>query len=189
MRGRQGTDPYGGSMLFSLWDCMKKLSEIVHRGRKHHLIIGTAEQLKDWYSYEVTDDLGINSDDMPINGVLQYQPTLIILCHLKVGIEESDKPGEDNAGTGVEVSPMVSLDSLINTIQRRHHNVRSDHIALSNDYAIHDFGLECVPLFLSPLADPALGTDCRHDSAQRNQQDFAKNSPKRFLVGHKKWAE
>jgi hypothetical protein len=52
---------------------------------------------------------------------------------------------------------VVSLDSLINTIQWRHHNVRSDHIALSNDCAIHDFGLECPPLFLSPLADPALG--------------------------------
>jgi hypothetical protein len=57
MRGKQGTDPYGGSTLFSLWDCMEELSKIVHRGRKHHLIIGTAGQLKDWYPKEVTDDL------------------------------------------------------------------------------------------------------------------------------------
>jgi hypothetical protein len=134
---------------------------------------------------KVTDDLGINSDDVPINSGLQYHPMIIILCHLQVGIEESDQPGENNASIGVEASPVVSLDSLINTIQWRHHNVKSDHIALSNDCAIHDFGLECAPLFLSSLADPALGTDCRHDSTQRNQQDFAKNSPKRFLLDHK----
>jgi hypothetical protein len=85
---------------------------------------------------------------------------------------------------------MVSLDSLINTIQRRHHDVRSNHIALSNDCAVHDFGLECAPLFLCPLADPALGTDCRHDSATRNQQEFANNNPKIFLLGYNKnWAE
>jgi hypothetical protein len=56
--------------------------KIVHRGRKHHFIIGTAGQLKDWYSDEVTDDLGINSDDMPVNSGLQYQPTIIVMCHL-----------------------------------------------------------------------------------------------------------
>jgi hypothetical protein len=51
---------------------------------------------------------------------------------------------------------------------------------------IHDFGLECAPLFLSPLADPALGTDCRRDAVKRNQQEFAKNNPKIFLLGHNK---
>jgi hypothetical protein len=61
---------------------MEGLSEIFHRGRKHHLIITTAGQLKDWYSDEVTDDLGINSDDMPINSGLKYQPTVIVLRHL-----------------------------------------------------------------------------------------------------------
>jgi hypothetical protein len=55
---------------------------------------------------------------------------------------------------------------------------------------VHDFGLQCAPLFLYPLADPALGTDCRHDSATRNQQEFAKNNPKIFLLGHNKnWAK
>jgi hypothetical protein len=116
MRGRQGTNPDGGSTLFFLWNCMKELLEIVHRGRKHHLIIRTAGQIKDWNAYEVTDDLGINSDDVPVNSGLQYHPTIIILCHLQVGIEESNQPGENNAGTGVEVSPVVSLDCLINTI-------------------------------------------------------------------------
>jgi hypothetical protein len=82
MRRRQYADPDGGSMLFSLWNGMEELSEIVHRGRKHHLIIKTAGQLKDWNSDEVTDDLGINSDDMPINSGLKYQPMIIVLRHL-----------------------------------------------------------------------------------------------------------
>jgi hypothetical protein len=82
MRRRQCADPDGCSTLFSLWNCMEELSEIVHRGRKHHLIIRTAGQLKDWYSDEVTDDLGINSDDMPVNSGLKYQPTVTILHHL-----------------------------------------------------------------------------------------------------------
>jgi hypothetical protein len=83
----------------------------------------------------------INSYDVPINSGLQYHPTIIILRHLQVGIEESDWPGENNGGTGVGVSQVVSLNSLINTIQRRHHNFRSNHIALRNDCVIHDFGL------------------------------------------------
>jgi hypothetical protein len=95
---------------------MEELSEIIHRGRKHHLIIRTVKQIKDWNAYEVTDDLGINSDDVPIKNGLQYHPMFIILRHLQVGIEESDQPGENNAGTGVELSSVVSLNSLINTI-------------------------------------------------------------------------
>jgi hypothetical protein len=64
----------------------------------------------------VTDDLGINNDDMAVNSGLKYHPTIIVLNHLQVGIEKSDKPGEDDEGTRVKVSPVVSLDSLINTI-------------------------------------------------------------------------
>jgi hypothetical protein len=69
---------------------MKELSEIVHRGRKHHLILRSTGQIKDWNTYEVTDDLGINNDDVPVNSGLQYHPTIIIMRHLQVGIEESD---------------------------------------------------------------------------------------------------
>jgi hypothetical protein len=47
MSGRQCADPDGGSMLFSLWNNIEELSEIVHRGRKHHLIIRTVGQIKD----------------------------------------------------------------------------------------------------------------------------------------------
>jgi hypothetical protein len=66
MSGRQWADLDGGSTLFSLWNCMEELLEIVHKGRKYHLIIRTAGQIKDWNAYEVTDDLGINSDDVPV---------------------------------------------------------------------------------------------------------------------------
>jgi hypothetical protein len=83
---------------------MEELSEIVHRWRKHHLIVRTGRPIKDWYPDELTDDLGINSDDVSINSDdvsinsddvsinsgLQYHPTLVILSHIKVGIEEPD---------------------------------------------------------------------------------------------------
>jgi hypothetical protein len=72
---------------------VEELSKIFHRRRKHHLIIRTARQLEDRDSDEVTDDLGINSDDMASNGGLKYHRTIIILYHLKVGIEKPDKPG------------------------------------------------------------------------------------------------
>jgi len=77
----------------------------------------------------------------------------------------------------------------VDAIQRWHHDVRADHIPLGYDCAIHSFGLKCRPIFHSPLAGPMMWTACKHDYAQRNQQDFAKNSPKRFLLGHKNWAE
>jgi hypothetical protein len=82
MSGRQCADPDGGGILFSLLNSMEELSKIIQGGRKHHLIIWTAGQIEDWYPNEVADDLRINSDDVPVNNGLQYQPTLIILCHL-----------------------------------------------------------------------------------------------------------
>jgi hypothetical protein len=110
--GRLCTYPDGGTALFSLWKSMEEFSELLHRGRKHHLIVRTGREIKNRYPNEVTDDLGIHCDDMPVNGGLENHPTLIVLSHLKVGIEESDEPGEDNASTCVQISPMVSLDSL-----------------------------------------------------------------------------
>jgi hypothetical protein len=60
---------------------------------------------------------------------------------------------------------------------------------ISYDCAVHSFGLMCSQIFHIPLADPALWTAYRHDSAERNQQDFAKNNLKIFLLGHNKnWA-
>jgi len=82
------TNPDVGMTPLTLWNSGEELSEIVHRGRKHHLIVRIARQIKDWYPEEPTDGLGIYSDDVAVNSGLQYHPMLIILCHLKVGIEE-----------------------------------------------------------------------------------------------------
>jgi hypothetical protein len=61
---------------------------------------------------------------------------------------------------------VIGLDSLIDTIQWGNHDVGADHIPLSNGIAVHDLGLDCTPLFICPLSDPSLGTDCRHDSTK-----------------------
>jgi hypothetical protein len=69
---------------------MEKLSEIIQRRRDYHLIVGVARQLENRNSYELTEDLGVNSDSMLSNNGLKHQPTFIILNHLKVGIEQPD---------------------------------------------------------------------------------------------------
>jgi len=69
---------------------MEKLSEIIHRGRKHHLVVRIGRQIENWYPDKLTDDLGINNDDVSVNSGLQYRSTCIIFIHLQVGIEESD---------------------------------------------------------------------------------------------------
>jgi hypothetical protein len=78
---------------------MEELSEIIHRGRNDYLIIRTARQLKDRHSDEVTDDLGINSDDMATNSGLKYQSVIIILHHLKVGVEETNQSSLNKGAT------------------------------------------------------------------------------------------
>jgi hypothetical protein len=69
---------------------MEKLSEIIQRRRDYHLIVRAARHLENRNSYELTDYLGINSDSMPSNNGLKHQPAVIILNHLKVGIEQPD---------------------------------------------------------------------------------------------------
>jgi hypothetical protein len=54
--------------------------------RYDHLIVLAARDLEN-RSYELTDDLGINSDSMPIHSGLKHHPAVIILNHLKEGIE------------------------------------------------------------------------------------------------------
>jgi hypothetical protein len=77
---------------------------------------------------------------------------------------------------------VIRLDSLINAIQWRHHDVSTDHVLLSEDIAVHDLGLESTLLFLCPLADPALGADGRHDSTKELKRIFAKNNPKKNIL-------
>jgi hypothetical protein len=69
---------------------MKEFSKIIERRRYDHLIISAARDLENKDSYELTDDLGINSDSMPSNSGLKHQPVVIILYHFKVGIEQPD---------------------------------------------------------------------------------------------------
>lgn len=80
---------------------MEKLSEIIQRMRDYHLIVKAAKHRKNRNSYELTNDLGINSDSMPSNNGLKHQCTVIILNHLEVGIEQPDQPGVHNTGTSV----------------------------------------------------------------------------------------
>jgi hypothetical protein len=67
IRSRNCTDPDGSGALLSLWNCVEELSEIFHRRRKYYLIVGDVGYLEDKYSYDLADDLGINSDNMPKN--------------------------------------------------------------------------------------------------------------------------
>jgi hypothetical protein len=55
--------------------------------RDDHLILRAARNLENWHSYELINDLGINSDSMPIHSRLKHQSAVIILNHLEVGIE------------------------------------------------------------------------------------------------------
>jgi hypothetical protein len=131
MCGSQCADLDGGITLLTLWSYMKELSKLIHRWRKHHLVVRTGRQIENWYPDKLTNDLGINSNDVSINSGLQYRLTLIILRHLQVGIEKSNKPGENNTGAGVEISPLILLDSLIDTIQRRHHSYNAPKFFLT----------------------------------------------------------
>jgi len=44
---------------------MKELFEIIQRRRDYYLIIRAGRNLENRYSYELTYDLGINSDSRP----------------------------------------------------------------------------------------------------------------------------
>jgi hypothetical protein len=124
---------------------VEELSKICHRWRQYHFIVRAHRQLENKNSNELTDDLGINSDSMPKNSGLKHQPAVIILHH---------------TGASMKIPPMIGLDNVMDTIQRSHHNIRTDHIPLGNDWAVHNFGSESCPISLCPLANSALWTAC-----------------------------
>jgi hypothetical protein len=148
---------------------MKEFSEIIQRKGAHHLLIRAARNLENRYSYELVNDLGINSDSMPSNSRLKYQPTIIILNHIEVDIEQSDQPGVNNTGTGMQTSPMIGMDSVMDTIQRSHHDVGPNNVYLSNYWSVHNFVSKGFLFSLCPLEDPALWTACRHDSGKKKK--------------------
>jgi hypothetical protein len=149
---------------------LEKLSEIIHRWRQYHFIVRACRQLENRDSYELTDDLGINSDNMPANSGLMHQPAVIVLHHLEVGIEKSNQPGVHNTGATVKISPMICLDSFKDTSQRRHHNVGTDHIPLSNNRSVHDLSSKSCSISLCHLGNSALWIACRHDSVKETNK-------------------
>jgi hypothetical protein len=149
---------------------VEELLEIFHRRRQYHLIVRTCRHLENRNSNELTDDMGINSDKMPSHSGLKHHPSIIILDHLKVGIEKFDQPGIDNTCAAVKIPQMISLDSVKNAIQRCHHNVRVDHISLGNDWAVHDFDSDSCPISLCPLENSTLWTAYRHDSTKETNK-------------------
>jgi len=149
---------------------VEKLSEIFHRRMKYHLIVRARIYLENRNSNELTNDLGINSDSTPSNSGLKHQPSIIILYHFKVGIEESDQPSVNNKSVAVKISPMICLDSVMDTIQRSHHNVEMDHILLSNNRSVHDLSSEGCSIFLCPPINIELWTVCRHGSVKETNK-------------------
>jgi hypothetical protein len=108
----------------------------------------------------------IKSDEMACNWGLKHHSTIIILNHLQVGVEQLDQSGVHHTSTTVEISPVVRLDDVKYVVQRWHHDISPKDIPLSNDKAVHNFGLNCNPIFHKPLTNPAWWNACRHDSAK-----------------------
>jgi hypothetical protein len=87
MWSSQDTNPNRSGTLFSLRDSMKEFSEIIQRWRQDYLIIWTGKKMEDWHSDELTDDLGINSDNMAVHRRLKNYTMIISLNNLEVCIE------------------------------------------------------------------------------------------------------
>jgi hypothetical protein len=91
---------------------------------------------------------------------------IIILHHLQVGEEKLDQSSVHHTSTAVEISPVVRLDDVKYVVQQWHHDINSKDVLLSNDGAVHNFGLNCSPIFHKPLTNPAGWTAGKHDSAK-----------------------
>jgi hypothetical protein len=123
MWSNQVTNPNRSGTLFSLRDSMKEITEIIQRWGQDYLIIWTGRKLEYWHSDELTDDLGINNDNMFVHRRLKGCTMIINLKNLEVYIELSDKPGVHNTCTVAQIPPVVGLDSVVDTVQRSHHDV------------------------------------------------------------------
>jgi hypothetical protein len=76
--GKQGTNPDGSITLLTLRDCQEKFSKIIQRGRQDYLIVWAGRKLEHRHPDELTGDLRINSDDIPVDKGLKNHPTVII---------------------------------------------------------------------------------------------------------------
>jgi hypothetical protein len=63
---------------------MKEFSEIIERWRQDYLIIWTGRNLEYWHPDELTNDLGINSDNMSVQRRLKDCAMIISLNNLEV---------------------------------------------------------------------------------------------------------
>jgi hypothetical protein len=165
---------------------MEEFPKIVQGRRKHHLIGWAGRNLEHWDSDDVADDLRINRDEMAYNRGLKHHSTIIILHHFQVGVEEFDQSSVHHTRTTMEISPILRLDDAQYVVQRWHHDISPKDIPLSNDYAVHDLGLKCSPIFHKLLTDPVGWIAGRHDSTKKKiQQEFCpkKIFPKIFLLG------
>jgi hypothetical protein len=127
----------------------------------------------------VTDDLRVNSDEMACNGGLKHYSMIIILHHLQVGVEQLDQSSVHHTSTAVEISPVIRLNDVKYVVQWWHHDISPKHVPLSNDGAVHNFGLNCSPIFHKPLTDPVGWIAGRHDSAidptRISKEKYSKN--------------
>jgi hypothetical protein len=103
---------------------------------------------------------------MACNGGLKHHSVIIVLHHFHVGVEQLDQSGVHHTSTAVEISPVICLDDVKYVVQGWHHDISPKDIPLSNDGAVHNFGLNCSPIFHKPLMDLAGWTASRHDSAK-----------------------
>jgi hypothetical protein len=144
VRGRQSTNLDGSRSLLTLGDNMKKFPELIHGRRQNNVIKRTSRYLEHRHPDDLADDLRINHDNMPCKGGLKNNAIIIILHNLEIGIELPDQPREPNAGVVVEVSPVIGLDDLMNTIQLSNHNISTNDIPLWNDYHVHNSGFKAA---------------------------------------------
>jgi hypothetical protein len=156
--GRQGTDPNGSGTLLSLRDNIEKFSEIIQRRRQYYLIVRAGRNLEHRNPDELTDDLRINSDNMPIHKGLKNQPTVIIQNNLEIV--------KHYTGAIVKISLVASLENIVDAVQRSHHDVHMNNIPLGNGKSVHNFGSKGCQISFCPLSDSALWTASRHDFAK-----------------------
>jgi len=90
------------SSLMTLWMSMKEV---------HKLLYGGNRNIND-----ITNNLRINLNDVPLNWSLKDDPKVLILNHLQISIELSHQPGINYASTFIQIAPMIVHDDLSNEI-------------------------------------------------------------------------
>jgi len=73
-----------------------------------------------------------------------------------MSIKFSDQPGEHNAGTIVEVAPVIGLNNLTDDVQGSYDNIISDNIPFWNDWPVDYLGFGNCHVFLCPLTNSVL---------------------------------